>query len=84
MGASSTDILINEKDLKNKNLAKTEKAMIDKLKEIGVNVNKELTAKDLSSDFEYHWAFNSDILLSKEYRLLVHDAITAGNALPGF
>jgi uncharacterized protein YggE len=72
-------ILISEKDSKTKSpISETEKKMIDKLKEIGVDVSKDLAVKDLVSNFKVYFLIKSDIILSKEYQLRVHDAKTAG------
>lgn len=71
-------ILINEKDVKGKTLPEIEKSMIDKLGEIGINVSKDLAIKDFISNFKHYWILKSDILLIKEYQLLVYDAKTAG------
>lgn len=71
-------ILINEKDNKNKTpLADRENTMLSKLKEIGIDINKDLLIKDISSNFKYYWLTKSEILLSKEYQLLVRDGKTA-------
>ncbi len=75
-------ILINEKDNKNKTpLAETEKAMIEKLKEIGIDISKDLLIKDLASNYKYYLLAKTDILLSKEYQLVVHDGKTAGRVV---
>lgn len=71
-------ILINEKDNKNKSpLADQENTMISKLKEIGIDINKDLLIKDISSNFKYYWLTKNEILLAKEYELLVRDGKTA-------
>lgn len=71
-------ILVNEKDNKNKTpLANRENTMISKLKEIGIDINKDLLIKDISSNFKYYWLTKSEILLAKEYQLLVRDGKTA-------
>ena len=71
-------ILLNEKDYKGKNFADLEKTMLSKLNELGIDISKDLAVKDLLSNFQYYWFIKADILLSKEYQLLVHDAKTAG------
>lgn len=71
-------ILLNEKDYKGKNFADLEKTMFNKLNELGIDVSKDIAVKDLLSNFQYYWFIKADILLSKEYQLLVHDAKTAG------
>jgi uncharacterized protein len=71
-------ILINEKDNKTKIfIADRENVMISKLKEIGIDINKDLLIKDISSNFKYYWLTKSEILLAKEYQLLVRDGKTA-------
>lgn len=72
-------ILINEKDSKNKTaLAESEKQMIKKLESLGVNITKDLTIKDLSSDYRFYLLNKTQILLAKEYQLVVHNGATAG------
>jgi uncharacterized protein len=72
-------IIINEKDFKGKILADIEKSMYEKLKELNIDISKDLAIKDFISNFQYYWFIKSDPKLSKEYQLLVHDAKTAGN-----
>jgi len=70
-------ILLSEKDNKSKqSLDETEKSMIIKLTEIGVDINKDLSIRDIASNFKYYWISKSDIVLSKEYQLIVHDTKT--------
>jgi len=71
-------ILLNEKDFKGKSLAEVEKGMFAKLKELGVDLEKDLAIKDLLSNFRHYWLMKDDVLLSKEYQLLVRDGKTAG------
>jgi uncharacterized protein len=71
-------ILLNEKDFKGKSLSETEKAMFVKLNELGFDLSKDLSIKDIISNFQYYWFMKADILLSKEYQLLVHDGKKAG------
>ena len=71
-------ILINEKDIKGQTLEQIEKSMIAKLQEIGIDVSKDLVIKDFISNFKNYWILKSDILLIKEYQLLVYEAKTAG------
>jgi len=74
-------ILVNERDVKGKTLAEIEKSMISKLQEIGIDVTKDLAVKDVSSNFKNYWILKTDIVLSKEYQLRVHDAKTAGKVI---
>jgi len=74
-------IIINEKDFKNKSLIEIEKLMIDKLQEIGIDTKKELSIKDIASNFKYYLILKTDILLVKEYQVLVHEAKTTGKVI---
>jgi len=72
-------IRINELDNKAKqSLEELEKSMIRTLKEIGVNIEKELAIIDFSSNFRSHLLKKTIILTAKEYQLLVHDGQTTG------
>lgn len=71
-------IFLNEKDNKSKlSLAERENIMISTLKEIGIDISKNLSIMDMSSNFKYYLLTKNDILLSKEYQLLVRDGKTA-------
>src|SRR5665647_3049367 len=49
-------IVINEKDNKRKiSLAQAEKDMVAKLKSLGIDTKKNLSVKDLSSNFKNYW-----------------------------
>lgn len=72
-------IQLNEKDFKKESLADKEKEMIKKLEELGVNTSKDLLIKDISSSFKYYLITKDEILLSKEYQVLVRDPKTASN-----
>ena len=51
--------------------------MIAKLKELGIDIDRDLSIVDFTSDFRA-FLFNRDnIQLTKEYQLLVRDALTA-------
>ncbi|MCG8702289.1 MAG: SIMPL domain-containing protein [Bacteroidales bacterium] len=72
-------ILINEKDNKNKiSVLELEKKMIGKLTELEIDVDNDLLVRDISSNFKYYLLTKNEILLSKEFQLLVRDAKTAG------
>lgn len=71
------NIILSDKDNKNKqSLDEIDKSMMNKLKEIGIDVSKDLFVKDFSSNFKNYWISKSDIILTKEYQLIVHDAKT--------
>jgi uncharacterized protein len=67
-------IILSDKDNKNKqSLEDIEKSMINKLKEIGIDISKDLSVKNFVSNFKQYWISKSDIILTKEYQLVVHD-----------
>jgi uncharacterized protein len=69
------DIVLSENDNKNKiSLPETESKMIGKLKEIGIDVTKDLSVRDFTSSFKDYWISKTDVMLTKEYQLLLHDA----------
>ena len=68
---------LNEKDYKNKTeLDVKEQAMVNKLKEIGIDVEKDLFVNDMSSNFTNYFLSKGEILLSKEYQVIAHDTKT--------
>lgn len=72
-------ILLNEGDSKNKiTVSELEKAMVQKLEEIGVNISKDLLIKDMASNFKFYFLGKDQIFLSKEYQLLVSTGKMAG------
>ena len=74
------NITINEKDNSGKTpLDELERKMKAKLQEQGIDIAKDLSVQDLESNFKFYLLFKPDVMLSKEFQLLVHDAKTAGN-----
>ena len=72
-------IIISEKDNKGKQtLEELEKLMIDKLRVLNVDIENNLTVHDISSNFKNYWIGKTNIFTTKEYQVLVHDAMTAG------
>ena len=71
-------ILINEKENRGKSLIELENSMIAKLQEIGIETNKDFSIIDYTSNFKDYWIVKSDIVLTKEYQLLVRNAKVAG------
>lgn len=78
------NILINEKDFKNQSIRDIERKMINRLTEMGVDVEKNLKIKDFASNFKNYWIQKTDIQLMKEYELLLTDANTAGGVFLEF
>jgi uncharacterized protein YggE len=71
-------INISEKDTKNKtSVEELERKMFDALKAMGIDVEKDLTTSDLSSNFKTYFLKSKDIMKSKDYMLKVKNAVTA-------
>ncbi|WP_297704104.1 SIMPL domain-containing protein [uncultured Eudoraea sp.] len=77
-------ILITEADTKGKtSVEKLENNMADKLKTLGIDIEKQLTLTDLGSNFKKYFLRKVDVQKDKEYSLLVYDAVTAGRVIMG-
>ncbi|MBA4154345.1 SIMPL domain-containing protein [Flavobacterium sp.] len=75
-------VLLLEKDTKGKiSLEELETKMVNKLKVIGIDVSKQLTLTDLSSDFKKYFLKQQDVQKAKMYSVLVYDAKTAGKVI---
>ncbi len=78
------DILLREKDERNKiSVEELEEKMAEKLKELGIDLQKQLTLSDLSSNFKKYFLKQKDIMKNKAYKLKVFDAQTAGRVIVG-
>ena len=76
------NILISEKDTKGKiSVEALENKMGQTLKSLGINLDKQLSLNDLSSNFQKYFLKQQDVLKTKSYTLLVYDALTAGKAI---
>ncbi|MEM8999526.1 MAG: SIMPL domain-containing protein [Bacteroidota bacterium] len=76
------NITIQEKDSRGKkSIEEQENKMAQGLKAIGINLEKQLVIKDLSSNFKKYFLRQKEVLKSKQYALLVYDGETAGKAL---
>lgn len=69
-------IILNEKDLKPKSLPDIEQMMISKLRDLGIDVSKDLSINYFTSIYKNEWILKTDIQLSKVYQLLLHDGET--------
>lgn len=77
-------ILITEADTKGKtSVEKLENKMADKLKTLGIDIDKQLTLSDLGSNFKKYFLRKADVQKDKEYSLVVYDAVTAGSVIQG-
>lgn len=71
-------IIISEKDTKGKtSVEELESKMVNKLNSIGINLSKQLSLNDLSSNFKKYFLKQQEVLKAKSYSLLVYDAKTA-------
>lgn len=72
-------IVISESDSKGKvSIAETEQKMSERLQSLGIDVKKDLSIKDLSSNFRNSFLKKTDIIISKEYQLLVRSGLMTG------
>lgn len=77
-------IVINEKDKKGKvSLEKQENKMLSKLKQLGIDIKKDLKVLDFSSNYKFFFLKKTDILKSKKYQLIVHDGLQLAKVFQG-
>ena len=77
-------ILISEKDTKDKmSVEELENKMAGKLKSLGLDLEKQLTLSDLSSNFKTYFLKQQDVMKSKAFSLVVYDALTTGKVIQG-
>lgn len=70
-------IVLSDKDNKNKqSLEDLDRLMKAKLNEIGVDLTKDLYVKDFVSSFKSYFLAKTEVVLTKEYQLIIHDAKT--------
>jgi hypothetical protein len=68
------NINISEADVKNKiSIEEMERKMVEGLISLGINIDKQLSAKDMQSNFRFYALKQKDVLKSKEYILKVGD-----------
>ena len=73
-------IVLKDKNNKDKlTLPEIEKKMIEKLVEIGIDVNEDLSLVDLVNNLKTIW-LKSNVVFTKQYRLIVHDCETLQKA----
>lgn len=72
-------IVVSESDDKSKqSLLDKEKTMIATMKTMGINTKDDFAIKDFVSNFNKYFLKRTDIVATKEYQLIVHDAKTLG------
>lgn len=75
-------INLNEADSKNrKSVEEQERLLESTLKKLNINTDKDLSLLDLSSNFKQYFLKGQNVIKSKMYSLLVHNAFTAGKVL---
>lgn len=75
-------ITITEKDSKGrKSVEEQENKMAQAFRALGIDLDKQLFIKDLSSNFKKYFLRQKDVLKSKRYSLLVYSGKEAGEAL---
>nr|WP_299342063.1 SIMPL domain-containing protein [Allomuricauda sp.] len=75
-------ITITEKDSKGrKSVEEQENKMAQAFRGLGIDLDKQLFIKDLSSNFKKYFLRQKDVLKSKRYSLLVYSGKEAGEAL---
>lgn len=76
------NITIQEKDSKGrKSVEEQENKMAQSLKGLGIDIDKQLTIKDLASNYKKYFLRSKEVLKSKQYSLLVYDGLTAGKVM---
>lgn len=76
------NITIQEKDSKGRNsVEEQENKMAQRLKALGVDLDKQLVIKDLSSNFQKYFLRGKEVVKSKQYSLLVYSGKQAGEVL---
>ncbi|MBX5439132.1 MAG: SIMPL domain-containing protein, partial [Thermoflavifilum sp.] len=75
-------IQISEADTKGKtSVEELERKMVDALKSLGINTEKDLVTSDLASNFQSYFLRGKQILKSKDYQLKVSTAVQATQVL---
>ena len=78
------NILITEKDTKGKiSVEELENKMADKLVDLGINLEKQLSLKDVASNFKKYFLKRQDILKSNAYSLIVYSGLSVGEVIVG-
>lgn len=76
------NITIREKDSKGRrSVEEQENKMAQRLKALGIDLEKQLVIKDLSSSFKTYFLRSKEVLKSKQYSLVVYDGLKAGEVL---
>ena len=75
-------ITIREKDSKGrKSVEEQENKMAQSLKNLGIDIDKQLAIKDLASNYKKYFLRSKEVLKSKQFSLVVYDGLTAGKVM---
>ena len=75
-------VKINETDTKNKRTVEEQERTLEAtLQSLGINVQEDLVLQDFGSNFKTYFFKGQNIVKSKQYSLLVRDAVKAGKVL---
>jgi len=76
------NITIQEKDSKGRiSVEEQENKMAQRLKTLGIDLDKQLVIKDLSSNFQKYFLRGKEVLKSKQYSLLVYSGKQAAEVM---
>jgi uncharacterized protein YggE len=71
-------ILLSEKDTRDRvSIEDLEQKMVDAIKGLGLDIEKDLTTSDMTSNFKFYLLKSKDVIKTKLYTLKVTDAVTA-------
>lgn len=79
------NVLLTEKESKGKkSVEDLEKEMLEKLQEIGIDIEKNVSLNDMTSNFKNYFLKQTDIFKAKSYSIIVTDAKTTSRVFIAF
>ena len=76
------NIIIQEKDTKGRvSVEEQENQMAQRLKALGIDLDEQLTIKDMGSNFKKYFLRQKEVLKSKQYSLLVYSGKELGDVM---
>ncbi len=77
------NITLNERDTRNKkSIDQLEKKMFTILKKVGIDLKKQVSVLDFTSDFKTYFLKRKDVLKSKSFQVLVHNTEMLSKLFP--
>lgn len=71
-------ILLSEKDTRDKvSIEELEQKMVNSLRSLGLNTDKDLTTIDMASNYKYYFLKSRDVIKTKSYTIKVTEAVMA-------